>query len=224
MAERRMFAKSIVDSDAFLELPAKSQLLYFHLAMRADDEGFVNKAKTVSRTCGCNEEDLQRLVKEQYLIQFDGGLVVIRHWKIHNWIRGDRLRPTVYTAQKAALVLDESGAYTLCQTSDRQVTDNCQTSDRQVTDNCQTQDRLGKDRLGKVSSGQESIGGCGGAEADPAFRAPTLTEVMIYVKQKKYQVDPEAFLGFYHRNGWRVNGKPMKDWKGAVDLWQARKW
>ena len=61
MAERRMFAKSIVDSDAFLELPAKSQLLYFHLAMRADDEGFVNKAKTVSRTCGCNEEDLQRL-------------------------------------------------------------------------------------------------------------------------------------------------------------------
>ena len=57
----------------------------------------------------------------------DGGLVVIRHWKIHNWIRGDRLRPTVYTAQKAALVLDESGAYTLCQTSDSQVTDNCHT-------------------------------------------------------------------------------------------------
>ena len=213
MAERRMFAKSIIDSDAFLELPAKSQLLYFHLAMRADDEGFVNKAKTVSRTCGCSEEDLQRLVKEQFLIQFDGGLVVIRHWKVHNWIRGDRLRPTVYTTQKAALVLDESGAYTLCQTSDRQ-----------VTDNCQTQDRLGKDRLGKVSSGQESIGGCGGTEADPSFRAPTLTEVMIYVKQKKYQVDPERFLQFYLKNGWKEQGKPMKDWKGAVDLWQARKW
>ena len=213
MAERRMFAKSIIDSDAFLELPAKSQLLYFHLAMRADDEGFVNKAKTVSRTCGCSEEDLQRLVKEQFLIQFDGGLVVIRHWKVHNWIRGDRLRPTVYTTQKAALVLDESGAYTLCQTSDRQ-----------VTDNCQTQDRLGKESLGKARSGQESIGGCGGTQLPASFRPPSLTEVMIYVKQKKYQVDPERFLQFYLKNGWKEQGKPMKDWKEAVDLWQQRKW
>lgn len=213
MAERRMFAKSIIDSDAFLELPARCQLLYFHLGMRADDDGFVNKAKTISRACGCSEEDLQRLVKEQFLIQFDGGIVVIRHWKIHNWIRGDRLRPTVCTAQKAALVLDESGAYTLCQTSDRQ-----------VTDNCQTQDRLGKESLGKARSGQESIGGCGGTQLPASFRPPSLTEVMIYVKQKKYQVDPERFLQFYLKNGWKEQGKPMKDWKEAVDLWQQRKW
>ncbi len=209
MAERRMFAKSIVDSDAFLELPAKSQLLYFHLAMRADDEGFISNPKSILRLTGCTEADMQKLVEGKYLIPFGRGILAIRHWKVHNYIRADRLKPTVYEAEKAMLLVEESGVYTLCQSSDGQVV---------------AQDRLGKDRLGKVSSGQESIGGCGGAEADPAFRAPTLTEVMIYVKQKKYQVDPEAFLGFYHRNGWRVNGKPMKDWKGAVDLWQARKW
>ena len=209
MAERRMFAKSIIDSDAFLELPAKSQLLYFHLAMRADDEGFISNPKSILRLTGCTEADMQKLVEGKYLIPFGRGIVAIRHWKVHNYIRADRLKPTVYEAEKAMLLVEESGVYTLCQSSDGQVV---------------AQDRLGKDRLGKVSSGQESIGGCGGAEADPAFRAPTLTEVMIYVKQKKYQVDPEAFLGFYHRNGWRVNGKPMKDWKGAVDLWQARKW
>ena len=209
MAERRMFAKSIIDSDAFLELPAKSQLLYFHLAMRADDEGFISNPKSILRLTGCTEADMQKLVEGKYLIPFGRGIVAIRHWKVHNYIRADRLKPTVYEAEKAMLLVEESGVYTLCQSSDGQVV---------------AQDRLGKDRLGKVSSGQESIGGCGGAEADPSFRAPTLTEVMIYVKQKKYQVDPEAFLGFYHRNGWRVNGKPMKDWKGAVDLWQARKW
>ena len=209
MAERRMFAKSIIDSDAFLELPAKSQLLYFHLAMRADDEGFISNPKSILRLTGCTEADMQKLVEGKYLIPFGRGILAIRHWKVHNYIRADRLKPTVYEAEKAMLLVEESGVYTLCQSSDGQVV---------------AQDRLGKDRLGKVSSGQESIGGCGGAEADPAFRAPTLTEVMIYVKQKKYQVDPEAFLGFYHRNGWRVNGKPMKDWKGAVDLWQARKW
>ena len=202
MAERRMFAKSIVDSDAFLELPAKSQLLYFHLAMRADDEGFVNKAKTVSRTCGCNEEDLQRLVKEQYLIQFDGGLVVIRHWKIHNWIRGDRLRPTVYTAQKAALVLDESGAYTLCQTSDRQ-----------VTDNCQTQDRLGKDRLGKDS--------IEGEQKRKRSVPPTLQEVKDYCSERKNNVDAERFFDYYSANGWvQGKGKPIKDWKACIRTWE----
>ena len=209
MAERRMFAKSIIDSDAFLELPAKSQLLYFHLAMRADDEGFISNPKSILRLTGCTEADMQKLVEGKYLIPFGRGIVAIRHWKVHNYIRADRLKPTVYEAEKAMLLVEESGVYTLCQSSDGQVV---------------AQDRLGKDRLGKVSSGQESIGGCGGAEDDPSFRAPTLTEVMIYVKQKKYQVDPEAFLGFYHRNGWRVNGKPMKDWKGAEDLWQARKW
>ena len=112
MAERRMFAKSIIDSDAFLELPARCQLLYFHLGMRADDDGFVNKAKTISRACGCSEEDLQRLVKEQFLIQFDGGIVVIRHWNVHNYVKKDRYRETMHKEEKAMLALEDNRVYT----------------------------------------------------------------------------------------------------------------
>jgi len=213
VAERRMFAKTIIDSDAFLELPQKAQLLYFHLGIRADDDGFVNKPKSVMRMVGCSEEDLKRLVEGKFLISFDSGVVVIRHWRVHNYIRGDRLRPTVHTEEKAALSLDGGGAYTLCQSSDGQ-----------VTDNWQAQDRLGKDRLGQFSFNQESIGGCGDSEADAWFLPPSTPEVMIYVKQKKYDVDPERFVRFYEKNGWMEGGRKMTDWKKAVDLWQQRKW
>ena len=224
MAERRMFAKSVIDSDAFLELPVKCQLLYFHLGMRADDDGFVNKARSVLRLIGCTEADMKTLVDAQYLISFPSGVVVIRHWKIHNYIRSDRLRPTVYEEEKAMLLVEESGAYTLCQSSDGQVA---------------AQDRLGKDRLGKDSSdqvssdqvssdqvrlNQESTGGCALPEHGAMARPPTATEVMIYVKQKKYHVDPERFVSFYNKNGWIEQGKTMTDWKKAVDLWQQRKW
>jgi hypothetical protein len=86
------------------------------------------------------------------------------------------------------------------------------------------QDRSGKDRSGQDSSDQESTGGCAVSEAAAMVRPPTTTEVMIYVKQKKYHVDPERFVSFYNKNGWKENGKPMTDWKKAVDLWQQRKW
>ena len=213
MAERRMFAKSIIDSDAFLELPARCQLLYFHLGMRADDDGFVNKAKTISRACGCSEEDLQRLVKEQFLIQFDGGIVVIRHWNVHNYVKKDRYRETMHKEEKAMLALEYNRVYT-------RLDPKWIHSGSKV----EPQDRLGKESLGKARSGQESIGGCGGTQLPASFRPPSLTEVMIYGKQTKYQVDPERFLQFYLKNGWKEQGKPMKDWKEAVDLWQQRKW
>ena len=113
MAERRMFAKSVIDSDEFLELPARCQLLYFHLGMRADDDGFVNKARAILRLTGCTEADMKTLIAAQYLISFPSGVVVIRHWKINNYLRNDRYRPTVYTEEKAASSETEYGAYVL---------------------------------------------------------------------------------------------------------------
>ena len=103
-----MFAKSVIDSDAFLELPARCQLLYFHLGMRADDDGFVNKARAILRLTGCTEADMKTLIAAQYLISFPSGVVVIRHWKIHNYIRSDRLRPTVYEEEKAMLLVENT--------------------------------------------------------------------------------------------------------------------
>ena len=86
MAERRMFSKSIIDSDLFLDMPATTQMLYFHLAMRADDDGFINDPKRIMRMIGASDDDMRILIAKQFVILFDSGIVVIKHWRIHNYI------------------------------------------------------------------------------------------------------------------------------------------
>lgn len=107
MAERRMFAKSIIDSDEFLNMPIAAQLLYFHLAMRADDDGFVNKPKTIMRSIGAKDDDARVLLERRYILAFSDGIVVIRHWRIHNYIRKDTYTETTYVNDKALLSFDE---------------------------------------------------------------------------------------------------------------------
>ena len=136
-----MFAKTIIDSDAFLDMPLSTQALYFHLSMRADDEGFINNPKKIQRMIGASEDDLKLLMAKNFIIPFESGIVVIKHWKVHNYIRGDRLKKTIYKEEAALLHEKESGAYTL--SPEMSVT--CQSSDSQIT----AQVRLGKDRLGK---------------------------------------------------------------------------
>ena len=138
MAERRMFAKTIIDSDAFLEMPQSSQLLYFHLGMRADDDGFVNKPKSIMLICRANDDDMRLLITKKFIIPFDSGVVVIKHWKIHNYIAKDRYSETKYIDEKASLLFDENNAYT-------QNDEAC----IQPVYVLSTQVRLGKDRLGK---------------------------------------------------------------------------
>ena len=98
-----MFAKTIIDSDAFLDMPLSTQCLYFHLSMRADDDGFVNNPSKIQRMIGANDDDLKTLIAKQFLIPFDSGVVVIRHWRIHNYIQSDRYHPTAYQDEKAKL-------------------------------------------------------------------------------------------------------------------------
>ena len=148
MAERRMFAKTIIDSDAFLEMPVTSQLLYFHLSMRADDDGFVNKPKSLMRMVGCKDDDLKLLFVKKFLIPFESGVVVIKHWKIHNYIRKDTYTETKYKEEKATLELDENSAYRLTEDSPLQLRDDSVTSPS-------TQVRIGKERLGKDSIGED---------------------------------------------------------------------
>ena len=142
IAERRMFAKTIIDSDAFLEMPTTSQLLYFHLSMRADDDGFVNKPKSLMRMVGCKDDDLKLLFVKKFLIPFESGVVVIKHWKIHNYIRKDTYTETKYKEEKATLELDENSAYRLTEESPLQLRDDSVTVPS-------TQVRIGKDRTGK---------------------------------------------------------------------------
>ena len=112
MAERRMFAKTIIDSDAFLEMPTSTQALYFHLAMRADDDGFINNPKRIQRLVNCTDDDLKLLIAKRFIIPFESGIVVIKHWKIHNYIRNDRYKPTIYREEKALLEEKENKGYT----------------------------------------------------------------------------------------------------------------
>lgn len=135
-----MFSKSIIDSDSFLDMPLSTQALYFHLAMRADDDGFVNNSRKIQRMIAASDDDMKLLLAKQFIIPFDSGVVVIKHWKIHNYIQSDRYHPTMYTDEKAHLVLEKSKEYTVCV---------------HLVSNMDTQVRLGKDSKDKSSIGED---------------------------------------------------------------------
>lgn len=158
MAERRMFAKSVIDSDAFLDMPLSAQALYFHFCMRADDDGFVNSPKKIQRLVGCGNDDIKLLFAKNFVIPFESGIVVIKHWKIHNYIQKDRYRPTVYQDEKDLLSIKPNKAYTLKPPVDTECIHDASNMDAQV--------RLGKVRLGEVSIEEE------GEEEEPALPLP----------------------------------------------------
>lgn len=113
MAERRMFAKTIIDSDVFIDMPISARLLYYDLGMRADDDGFVNSPKKIVRMIGASQDDLNVLISKNFIIPFDSGVVVIRHWKINNYIRNDRYRETIHKQEKKNLIVDDNGVYSI---------------------------------------------------------------------------------------------------------------
>lgn len=112
MAERRMFAKTIVLSDAFLDMPMGARCLYFTLGMFADDDGFVNSPKSIMRQIGAAEDDLNVLVARKFILPFESGIIVIKHWRINNYLRSDRYNATKYIDEKNELVVEENGSYT----------------------------------------------------------------------------------------------------------------
>lgn len=148
LAQRRMFSRKITETDHFLEMPLSSQALYFHLNMGADDEGFIDKAKTIQRTIGASDDDMKLLVAKGFLIPFDSGVVVVRHWRIHNYIQADRFQATIYQNEKEQLDFDKSKIASI-KTLD-QCIQNVYKMDTQV--------RLGEESLDKVNylySGEE---------------------------------------------------------------------
>ena len=113
MAERRMFAKTIVLSDAFLDMPLSARCLYFTLGMLADDDGFVNSPKSIMRQAGASTDDLKLLMAKRFILAFDSGVIVIKHWRINNYLRSDRYTETKYTEEKQHLDVDKNGTYHL---------------------------------------------------------------------------------------------------------------
>ena len=158
MAEKRMFSKTIIDSDAFLDMPLSSQALYFHLSMRADDDGFVNNPKKIQRIIGCGDDDLKLLMCKKFLIPFESGIVVIKHWRIHNYIRNDRYKETNYIEEKSMLGIEKNKAYSLL-TENKDCTPLISTSTNGIpmVGKRDTQNRLDKNRLDKNREEETSI-------------------------------------------------------------------
>lgn len=148
MGSHRMFTNTITDSDLFLEMSLSAQALYFHLGLHADDEGFVSSPKRIVRATGCNEDDLKLLIAKGFVICFDSGIIVITHWNLHNNIRKDRKKITLYEAEKALLSLD-NGVYA---ESDNHLTTICQPFVNQTT----AQDKLSKVKLSKVNISEKN--------------------------------------------------------------------
>ena len=197
MAERRMFAKTIVLSDAFLDMPLSARCLYFTLGMLADDDGFINSPKSIIRQCGASDDDMRILLAKKFVIAFENGVIVIKHWRINNYLRNDRYRETVYVDEKNHLTIDEHGNYHASGIPSIGIPSNGIPS-------------IGKDRLGKDSK-----------EKRGRFTPPTLTEVEQYCKERHNNVDAQRFIDYYTANGWvQGRGKPIKDWKACVRTWE----
>lgn len=149
MAERRMFAKTIVTSDAFLDMPMSARCLYFTLGMFADDDGFVNNPKSIMRQVGATLDDMNILIGKKFILVFDSGVIVIKHWRINNYLRSDRYKETTYTDEKAELIVEDNGAYIKDGLTPRLEVAGIPSGIPQV-DQCDTQNSIEKDSKGNM--------------------------------------------------------------------------
>ena len=195
MAERRMFAKSIVLSDAFLDMPMSARCLYFTLGMFADDDGFVGSPKGIMRQCGASADDMNVLIAKRFVLTFESGVIVIKHWRINNYLQKDRHKDTTYLEELGTLTTDQKGSYT-----ERETT--------QCIQNVYTD----KDRLGKDSIGKDIYIGS---------KHPSVEEVKAYIDEMGYHFSAEDFVAYYESNGWKVGRNAMKSWKGACRTWES---
>lgn len=211
MAERRMFAKKITESDAFLDMPSSTQMLYFHLSMNADDDGFVNNPKKIQRMCGASDDDFKLLIAKSFVLLFESGVIVIKHWKMHNYIQVDRYRPTDYVEEKSMLGLKKNKAYTL--------------DESKMYTKCIQDVSVGKDSIGKISIDKDSIvkdskGESVRGEKTKRFIPPSVEEVEQYCIERSNNIDAQSFIDFYESKGWMIGKNKMKDWKAAVRTWE----
>ncbi len=221
MAERRMFAKSIIDSDAFLDMPLSAQALYFHLSMRADDEGFVGNPKRIRGMIGASEDDLKLLIAKRFILAFPSGVVVIKHWRIHNYLQNDRCKPTTYIEERETLTFDGKKAYTEFPRGGDEGTD---TECIQYVSEMDTQVRLGKGRIEEEKKEErvKEESAASGAAPSKRFVKPSLEEITVYCEERGGKVNPRQFFDFYESKGWRVGNQPMKDWRACVRTWETR--
>ena len=209
MAERRMFTDKITESDVFLDMPLSTQALYFHFCMNADDDGFVKNPKRIQRMLGASDDDCKLLIIKRFVLPFESGVIVIKHWRMHNLLRKDRYKPTEYIEEKSMLKIKENGAYTFDEEQGIPLmATTWQPNDNQMA----PQDSIGKDSIDKDIEKENN--------KKKKFEKPTIAEVDAYCKERNNGIDAEAFVAFYESKGWLIGKNPMKNWKSAVITWE----
>lgn len=197
MAQRRMFSLKVIDTDEFIDMPITSRLLYYDLSMRADDDGFVSSPKKIQRMCGCSDDDLKLLVAKQFIIPFESGICVIKHWRLHNYIQKDRYAKTMY-AEEFNKLNEIDGIYSL----DTKCIQNVSKMDTQV--------RLGKDRL-EIELVKENIL----SDVIGLLNAKLGTNYTIKNQKTKSCIQARINEGFTLQDFETVIEKKCKEWQGT---------
>ena len=207
MANKRMFALDVIDTDRFCEMPISARLLYYELGMRGDDEGFVQNPKKIMLTTGTTADDLKILAAKGYVILFDSGVLVITHWRQNNFIQKDRFHETTCLAEKAQIQTTDSKIYELLPSGNKLDTPCIRT----VSD-LEAQIRLDKTRKEEKAR----------APSSRRFTPPSVDEVAAYCRERGNGVDAQRFVDFYASKGWKVGSAGMKDWCAAVRNWERQ--
>ena len=212
-----MFSKIVIRTDAFLDMPLSTQALYFHLGLEADDEGFVSSPKQVQRSIGASPDDFKVLVAKGFIIPFESGVCVIRDWKVNNYLRSDRYKPTQYLREKSQIETLSNRVYQLNSAA-------CLPlgipTVNHVVDEVDTQYRVDKNRLEENRVVKGSAEGTDKPSRRTKFVPPSVEEVQAYITERGCKVDAERFVDFYTANGWMVGKNKMKDWKASVRYWE----
>ena len=206
-----MFSLQVVDTDKFLDMPASSQALYFHLGMHGDDDGFVASPRKIARCAGCNDDDMRLLASKGFIIPFESGVLVITDWRVNNTLQNDRYKETIYRDEKSMLRLEKSGKYVMDSTSIPECIQNGSNmeSQRNVTQRNPT---------------EQNETECGAThQAHTRFSPPSVDEVREYCIERGYTtIDPERFVSYYAARQWMAGQTTITDWQAAVDSWNRK--
>ena len=238
MAEKRMFSSNVIDSDAFLDMSPTARLLYYDMGMRADDDGFIDSPKKIMRIIGASDSDLKELIDNGFVLRFESGVIVIRHWYVNNRVRRDTYHETIYTEEKSRLLLEKNNVYQLRNDS---VTDTLQTRDEIGSQIRGGEDRIDKDRLGKDRLGE----GCACVREESSeiqadcLTPPSQESPVLYFPTKEgeqpiYQSDIDNLTNYYNgaidvkaeilacAENSRAKPEGVSSWQTAVTKWISR--
>ena len=218
--DRRMFSNAIVESDVFLDMPLSTQALYFHLVMNADDEGFVGNPKRVQRLIGASDDDMKILLAKRYALTFDSGIIVIKHWYVHNYIPKDRYHNTTYIEEKNTLMLDSKKAYTERQKNILDTT--CIQNDIQPVYNLDTEIKLNEIKRNEIKEENMKEEKSHTHNDFLSSSIPTLQEVKDFFILKSIKINPERFYNYYSSLGWKKGNTPIENWQLLALEWNRK--